>query len=143
MPASLVVNSPLAVMPMTWDQISLSLGTVCVSVHLWVLWRRLLWEIYFQSMVMDGINMAEEKALGGEIEIERIPTVDSNSNSNSNGRLLHQRSGMSENGGLFHRSSCGSLDSENGAGVAEFRSGIEENILNVHQMPIGTKGFVS
>lgn len=31
-------------------------------------------QIYFQSMVMDGIKMAEENAFGGEIEIERFPT---------------------------------------------------------------------
>ncbi|EOY12608.1 Autophagy 18 F isoform 5, partial [Theobroma cacao] len=39
--------------------------------------RMPLWakpEIYFQSMVMDGIKMAEENAFGGEIEIERLPT---------------------------------------------------------------------
>ncbi|XVF34089.1 hypothetical protein REPUB_Repub18cG0027200 [Reevesia pubescens] len=135
--------------------------------------RKPLWakpEIYFQSIAMDGIKMAEENAFGGEIEIEtfptrmiearskdlvpvfdylqtpkfqqaRIPTVDSN----SNGRLLHQRSGLSENGWLSHRSSSGSLDymTENDAAFAELHNGIKETSLNGPQMPIGTKGFVN
>ncbi|XWS27898.1 hypothetical protein CRYUN_Cryun25bG0019600 [Craigia yunnanensis] len=127
-------------------------------------------EIYFQSMVMDGIKMAEENAFGGEIEIERIPTrmIEARSrdlvpvfdylqtpkfqqariqtvDSNSNGHLLHQRSGLSENGRLSLRSSSGSLDSvtENVAAVAELYNGIEETSLNGPQMPIGTKGFVN
>ena len=106
MPASLV-GIVLWCMPKTWDHISPSLGTLCVSLQMRVLWRRLLrergggglspsasptianefffeeinlsscsiyFQIYFQSMVMDGINMAEENAFGGEIEIERFPT---------------------------------------------------------------------
>lgn len=31
-------------------------------------------QIYFQSMMTEGINMDEENAMQGEIEIERIPT---------------------------------------------------------------------
>lgn len=30
-------------------------------------------QIYFQSMLSDGINMDEEGAFGGEIEVERMP----------------------------------------------------------------------
>ncbi|GMI65478.1 ARABIDOPSIS THALIANA HOMOLOG OF YEAST AUTOPHAGY 18 (ATG18) F [Hibiscus trionum] len=127
-------------------------------------------ELYFQSMVMDGLNMYEENSSAGEIEIEklptrmigarkkslvpvfdylqaskfqqaRIPSVDSN----SNGYLLHQRSGLSENGRLSCRSSSGSLSSmtDNGAAVAELQNGIEETRLNGPQMPLGTKDFVN
>ncbi|KAE8675498.1 autophagy-related protein 18f-like isoform X3 [Hibiscus syriacus] len=127
-------------------------------------------EMYFQSMVIDGTNMAEENSFVGEIEIEklptsmiaarkkslvpvfdypqifkfqqaRIPTVDSN----SNGCLLHQRSGFSENGQLSSRSSTGSLSSMtgNGATVAEFQNNIEETRLDGPQMPLGTKSFVN
>ncbi|XP_022716961.1 autophagy-related protein 18f-like [Durio zibethinus] len=135
--------------------------------------RAPLWakpEIYFQSMVMDGIKIAEENGFEGEIEIERFPTrmIEARSkdlvpvfdylqtpkfqqariptvDSNCNGRLLHQRSGLSENGRLSCRSSSGSLDSmtENGAAVAELHNGIEETSLNGPQMPIGAKGFVN
>lgn len=71
----------------------------------------------------------------------RIPTVDSN----SNGRLLHQRSGLSENGQVSRRGSSGSLDSmnEQGAAFTELLNGIEETSLNGPQMPIETKGFVN
>ncbi|KAK6230376.1 hypothetical protein QUC31_001894 [Theobroma cacao] len=135
--------------------------------------RMPLWakpEIYFQSMVMDGIKMAEENAFGGEIEIERLPTrmIEARSkdlvpvfdylqtpkfqqariptvDSNSNGRLLHQRSGLSENGQVSRRGSSGSLDSmnEHGAAFTELLNGIEETSLNGPQMPIETKGFVN
>ncbi|XVF04001.1 hypothetical protein REPUB_Repub05bG0042700 [Reevesia pubescens] len=135
--------------------------------------RTPLWakpEIYFQSMVMEGMKMAEENGFSGEIEIERFPTrmIEARSknlvpvfdylqtpkfqqariatvDSNSNGRPLHQRSGLSENGRLSRRSSSGSLDSvtENGAAVSELHNGIEETSLNGPQMPIGTKGFVN
>ncbi|TXG67375.1 hypothetical protein EZV62_008650 [Acer yangbiense] len=65
--------------------------------------------------------------------------------SNSNGQLLHKRSGMSENGNLSRRSSSGSLDSvtDSGASMAELSSGIEEIGFNVPRMPIETKGFVN
>ncbi|KAK8573645.1 hypothetical protein V6N13_009733 [Hibiscus sabdariffa] len=127
-------------------------------------------EIYFQSMVTDGTNLAEENSFVGEIEIEklptctiaarkknlvpvldypqtfkfqqaRIPTVDSN----SNGSLLHRRPGLYENGWFSSRSSSGSLSSmtENGATVAEFQKGIEEPRLGGPEMPLGTKGFVN
>ncbi|KAK8329466.1 hypothetical protein V6Z12_A11G322000 [Gossypium hirsutum] len=127
-------------------------------------------EIYFQSMVMDDINMADENAFVGEVEIEmlltrmigtrkkslvpvfdylqsfkfqqaRVPTVDSN----NNGCLLHQRSGLSENGRLSCRSISGSLNcmTENGDAVDELQNGIEETRLNGRQMPLGTKGFVN
>ncbi|MBA0606609.1 hypothetical protein Godav_019051 [Gossypium davidsonii] len=120
-------------------------------------------EIYFQSMVMDGIKMAEENAFGGEIEIENfsaqmiearsknlvpvfdyvqtpkfqqtsIPTV----YSNNNGCLLHQKSELPENGRLSCRSSSGSLDfmTENGAAVAELHTGIKETGLNGPNMPL-------
>ncbi|MBA0771039.1 hypothetical protein Gotri_019569 [Gossypium trilobum] len=144
---------------------NLSFTGYSVSVHTWV-----LEEIYFQSMVMDDINMADENAFVGEIEIEmlltrmigtrkkslvpvfdylqsfkfqqaRVPTVDSN----NNGCLLHQRSGLSENGRLSCRSISGSLNcmTENGDAVDELQNGIEETRLNGHQTPLGTKGFVN
>lgn len=121
-------------------------------------------------MVMDDINMADENAFVGEVEIEmlltrmigtrkkslvpvfdylqsfkfqqaRVPTVDSN----NNGCLLHQRSGLSENGRLSCRSISGSLNcmTENGDAVDELQNGIEETRLNGRQMPLGTKGFVN
>ncbi|KAE8684235.1 Detected protein of unknown function [Hibiscus syriacus] len=73
--------------------------------------------------------------------IHSIPTVDSN----SNGYLLHQRSGVSENGQLSCRCSSGSISSMpgNGAMLAELQNCIEETRLNGHQMPLGTKGFVN
>ncbi|XVE80291.1 hypothetical protein DITRI_Ditri14bG0128200 [Diplodiscus trichospermus] len=127
-------------------------------------------QIYFQSMVMDGIKMAEENAFGGEIEIERFPTrmIEARSRNlvpvfdylqtpkfqraripavdgNNNGCLLHQRSGLSEDSRLSCRSSSGSLDSlsENVAAVAEHHNDIEETSLNGSQIPLGTKGFVN
>ncbi|KAK9269609.1 hypothetical protein L1049_001386 [Liquidambar formosana] len=134
----------------------------------------LLWakpEIYFQSMMVDDIKMDEENALGGESEIERIPTrmIEARSkdlvpvfeylqtpkfqqarvpalDSNSNGRLMRQRSGLSENGRLSCRSSSGSLDSmtDSGATVAELHNGIEENGWDGLRMPTETtKGFVN
>ncbi|GLT77497.1 hypothetical protein SLA2020_490740 [Shorea laevis] len=136
---------------------------------------RPLWakpEIYFQSMVMEAIKMPEEDAFGGEIEIERLPTrmIEARSkdlipvfdylqnpkfqqarvpavdgNSYSNGRLPHQRSGLSEIGQLSYRSSSGSLDSmvENGAAVSELRNGIEETGSDSPLMPIEPKGHVN
>lgn len=73
--------------------------------------------------------------------VYRVPTVDSN----NNGRLLHQRSGLSENGLLSCRSSSGTLNcmTENGNAVDELQNGIEETRLYGHQMPLGTKGFVN
>lgn len=71
----------------------------------------------------------------------RVPTVGRNSNE----RLLHQRSGLSENGLLSRRSSSGSLDSvtENGALAAKPNIGIEETSLDCPQMLVDTKGFVN
>ncbi|KAL5737790.1 hypothetical protein ACOSP7_030551 [Xanthoceras sorbifolium] len=126
-------------------------------------------QIYFQSMT-EGIETEDQNDLKGEVEIERIPTrmIEARSKdlvpvfnylqspkfqqarvpsvySNSNGQLLHQRSGLSENGNLSRRSSSGSLDSvtDSGASVAELNNGIEEIGLNVPRMSIETKGFVN
>ncbi|KAK8712370.1 hypothetical protein V6N13_147610 [Hibiscus sabdariffa] len=127
-------------------------------------------ELYFQSMVMDGIYMAEENSSVGEIEIEKLPTrmIEARKkslipvfdylqtskfqqarirtvDSNNNGFLLHQRSDLSENGRLSCRSSSGSLSSMNGNGatVVEHQNGIEETRLNGPQMALGTKDFVN
>ncbi|KAL6975320.1 hypothetical protein U1Q18_024115 [Sarracenia purpurea var. burkii] len=123
-------------------------------------------EIYFQSMTIDG-----EAALGGgEIEIERIPTrtIEARSkdlvpifeylqaprfqhtrtsalNSSGNKSLLHQTSGLPENGRLLCRSSSGSLDSLNdgAAAVAELHGRSEETGWEGLCMPTETiKGFV-
>uniref|UniRef100_A0A5B7B4D3 Putative autophagy-related protein 18f isoform X1 n=1 Tax=Davidia involucrata TaxID=16924 RepID=A0A5B7B4D3_DAVIN len=134
--------------------------------------RTPLWaksEIYFQSMIIDGIKTDEEGALGGEIEIERIPTriIEARSkdlvpvfdylqtakfqqaripalDSNNNGQLLHQRSGLSENSRLACRSSSGFLDSMTDGGVAVADNGIEETGWDGLQMPTETTmGFVN
>ncbi|MBA0676128.1 hypothetical protein Goari_017634 [Gossypium aridum] len=118
---------------------------------------RNFFDIYFQSMVMDGIKMAEENAFSGEIEIENfsaqmiearsknlVPVFDYvqtpkfQQTSNNNGCLLHQRSELRENGRLSCRSSSGSLDfmTENGAAVAELHTGIKETGLNGPNMPL-------
>ncbi|KAF8414077.1 hypothetical protein HHK36_002076 [Tetracentron sinense] len=112
-------------------------------------------QIYFQLMMMDGIKAEEENVLGGEIEIERIPTrmIEASSKDlipvfdyiqtpkfqqsrvsalygNENGRQLHHRSGLSEDSRLSLRSSCSSLDcvSESGTALAEHHCGIQENV---------------
>ncbi|KAM4103014.1 hypothetical protein ACJW30_06G047100 [Castanea mollissima] len=127
-------------------------------------------EIYFQSMLVEGTKMNEENASRGEIEIERIPTrmIEARSKDlvpvfdylqtpkiqqtrnpvldcNTNGRLQHQRSGVSENDRLSCRGSSGSLDSmtDSAAAVAEFHSASEETECNGPRMPVGTKGFVN
>ncbi|KAE8733275.1 autophagy-related protein 18f-like isoform X3 [Hibiscus syriacus] len=119
-------------------------------------------QMYFQSMVMDSIKMAEENAFGGEIEIENFPThmIEARSKnlvpvfdyvqtpkfqqarirtvySNSNGHLLHQRSGPPENGRLSHRTCSGSLDTvtENGAPLSELHTSSEGTSLNGPNMP--------
>lgn len=134
--------------------------------------RILLWakpQIYFQSMMIKDFKTGEENFLKGEIEIERFPTrmIEARSKDlvpvfdylqshkfsqarvpvgrNSNERLLHQRSGLAENGLLLRRSSSGSLDSvtDNGALAVELNNGIEETSLDCPQMPVDTKGFVN
>ncbi|XP_058092283.1 autophagy-related protein 18f-like isoform X2 [Magnolia sinica] len=112
-------------------------------------------QIYFHVMMMDGIKMDSDEVLGGEVEIERVPTrmiearskdlvpvfdylqtpkcqqsrvcsLDSHRNGPS---LLHQKPGLSEDGRLSQRSSCSSFDGmpEGAAVVAEPHNGIEEN----------------
>lgn len=127
-------------------------------------------QIYFQSTMIKDFKTGEENFLKGEIEIERFPTrmIEVRSKDlvpvfdylqspkfsqarvptvgrNSNERLLHQRSGLSENGLLSRRSSSGSLDSvtENGALAAKPNIGIEETSLDCPQMLVDTKGFVN
>ncbi|GFZ07458.1 autophagy 18 F-like protein [Actinidia rufa] len=126
-------------------------------------------EIYFQSMIMDGVPIDGEATSGGEIE--RIPTrmIEARSkdlvpifeylqtpkfqqtripalNSSSDKRLLHQTSGPSEDGRFPCRSSSGSLDSmtDGGAAVAELHGRIEETGWDGIPMPTETtKGFVN
>lgn len=73
--------------------------------------------------------------------LHRAPALDSN----VNGLLLHQRSGLSENDRVSCRSNSGSLDSMTGTGAAmtERHNGIEETGSGGLQMPIETKGFVN
>ncbi|KAJ6314105.1 hypothetical protein OIU78_017713 [Salix suchowensis] len=117
-------------------------------------------EIYFQSMMTEGIDVNDADAMQGEIEIERIPArmIEARSkdlvplfdylqtpkfphsrvpslDSNGNGSLQHQSSGLSENGRLSCRSSSGSLDS-----MAE--NGAEETGWNGSTMPVETRGSV-
>ncbi|KAE8680196.1 autophagy-related protein 18f-like isoform X3 [Hibiscus syriacus] len=134
------------------------------ELHMHEAWMS-LWEkpqMYFQSMVMDCIKMAKENAFGGEIEIENFPThmIEARSKnlvpvfdyvqtpkfqqarirtvySNSNERLLHQRSGPPGNGRLSHRTSSGFLDivTENGATLDELHTSIGGTSLNGPNMP--------
>ncbi|CAK7338346.1 unnamed protein product [Dovyalis caffra] len=126
-------------------------------------------EIYFQSVMTEGIEVDDASAMQGEIEIERIPTrmIEARSKDlvplfdylqtpkfphtrvpldiNNNGSLQHQSSGLSENGRLSCRSSSGSLDSmaENGAVVAELHNGVEETGWNGPTIPVETRGLVN
>ncbi|KAM7504119.1 hypothetical protein LguiB_003023 [Lonicera macranthoides] len=120
-------------------------------------------EVYFQSMIKDDIKIDEENDLGGEIEIEKIPSrmIEARSKDlvpvlgylhapkfrqarvpasdyNNIGQYLHQRSGSSENSRLMCHSSCGSLDSmiEGACAVAELHSGTQETTEN-------TTGYVN
>lgn len=123
-------------------------------------------EVYFQSMI-DDLNMDEENALGGEIEIEKMPTriIEARSrdlvpvfdylqtpkfqqarvsvlDKNTSAQLLCQRSGPSENGRFSCRSSsAGSLDYmiDGGTAVApEHRNCIEEE-TGWDSLPIPTE----
>ncbi|XP_021654708.2 autophagy-related protein 18g isoform X2 [Hevea brasiliensis] len=122
-------------------------------------------EIYFQLMMAEGIKMDVETAIRGEIEVERIPIrmIEARSkdlvpvfdylrhtripvlDSNVNGQLHHQRSVLSENGRLSHRSSSGSLDSMTDRGVvaADHQNGVEEAGWNGPRMPVEAMGFVN
>ncbi|CAK9176262.1 unnamed protein product [Ilex paraguariensis] len=128
-------------------------------------------KMYFQSLVTDGIKVGEEDASGGEIEIERIPTrmIEARSkdlvpvfdylrappfrqtrtpalDGTNNGRPLHQRSKLSENGRLTRRSSSDSLDGTSDGGVtgAELHNSIEETGWHGLLMPTETtKGSVT
>lgn len=126
-------------------------------------------EIYFQSMVTEGIKVPDEDAVGGEIEIERFPTrmiearskdlipvfdylqtpkyqqtrlPTMDSNSNANGWPPHQRYRPSENGRLLHQSSSSSLDSMTEA-AAETHHDIEETGSDSSLMSNGSKGYVN
>lgn len=127
-------------------------------------------EVYFQSMVTEGIKMPDEDAVGGEIEIERFPTrmiearskdlipvfdylqspkyqqtrthsVDSNGN--ANGWLPHQRYRMSENGQLLHQNSSSSLDSMTEAAAETPHHDIEETGSDSSLMSTESKGYVN
>ncbi|KAK3001077.1 hypothetical protein RJ639_022248 [Escallonia herrerae] len=135
--------------------------------------RMPLWakpEIYFQSMMKADVNIDMDDVLAGEIEIERIPTrmieprpkdlvpvIDhlqspkfqharvSALDSKNTGRILHQRSRLSENSRLVHRSSCDSMDSlMDGSAVDDLHNGIDDTEWCGLQMPTQyTKGFVN
>ncbi|XP_077243493.1 autophagy-related protein 18f-like [Tasmannia lanceolata] len=128
-------------------------------------------EVYFHVMVMDGIKTDSEDVLGGESEIETVPTrmIEARSkdlvpvfdylqtpkfqqsrvsalDSNWNGVMLHQKSGLSEDGRLSRRSSCSSLDvmSEGSTVVAELHNGISENGWSGLQASMeSAKGYVN
>ncbi|KAM2058250.1 hypothetical protein ACFX16_030842 [Malus domestica] len=127
-------------------------------------------ELYFQSMIMEGVKMDDETTSGGEIEIERIPTrmIEARSkdlvpvfeylqtpifqqtrvasvDSNFSRQLSRQRFGISENGGRSCRNSSSSLDTmtESGAGVAELTNGIGVTGRGGSQMPTESMGFVN
>ncbi|VVA28203.1 PREDICTED: autophagy-related [Prunus dulcis] len=119
-------------------------------------------ELYFQSMIVEGVKMDDETASGGEIEIERIPTRMIEARSKDlvpvfdylqTPRFQQTRvaaidsnvSGISENGRLSCRSSSGSLDTmtDSGAGVAELSNGTEETEWGGSQTPIESKRFVN
>ncbi|KAJ9182739.1 hypothetical protein P3X46_006698 [Hevea brasiliensis] len=126
-----------------------------------------LWEkpeIYFQLMTAEEIKMDRETALGGEIDVERIPTrmIEARSknlvpvfdylqharvpalDSNINGRLHHQRSVLSENSRLSCRKSAGCLDSmaDCATAAASHQNGVEETGRNGPRMPVVAAGFV-
>ncbi|KAF9589033.1 hypothetical protein IFM89_018295 [Coptis chinensis] len=108
-------------------------------------------EIYFQTVVMDGLE-TEGESSGGETEIERFPirVIEARSKdlvpvcdylqthnlqqsrgstfeSSRSAQLLQQKSGLSEGGRLSCRNSCTSLSSSSeGAALAEFCNGIDE-----------------
>ncbi|XP_020273157.1 autophagy-related protein 18f-like isoform X2 [Asparagus officinalis] len=91
--------------------------------------------IYFQVMMGEDIITDNDSVMGGEIEIERVPTrtIDARSKElrpvfdypqlprfqpsrfsafdySGNGLLMHQKPGISKDGWLSRRSSCSSLD---------------------------------
>ncbi|KAF2285834.1 hypothetical protein GH714_008317 [Hevea brasiliensis] len=126
-----------------------------------------LWEkpeIYFQLMTAEEIKMDRETALGGEIDVERIPTrmIEARSKDlvpvfdylqharvpaldiNINGRLHHQRSVLSENSRLSCRKSAGCLDSmaDCATAAASHQNGVEETGRNGPRMPVEAVGFV-
>ncbi|KAK1327110.1 Autophagy-related protein 18g [Acorus calamus] len=135
--------------------------------------RNPLWaksEIYFQVMMTDGIKTVEDTDFGGETEIERIPTrmVEARSKelipafnylqlprfhqprattleSNRNGLLVGQKSGLSEDEILSHRHSCSSLEcSAEGNEGAELPSGAEENVWGgLHALTDSIEGPVN
>ncbi|CAN6694536.1 unnamed protein product [Malus baccata var. baccata] len=99
-------------------------------------------ELYFQSMIMEGVKMDDETTSGGEIEIERIPT-----------RMIEGRS--KDLVPVFEylqtpifqqtRNSSSSLDTmtESGAGVAELTNAIGVTGRGGSQMPTESMGFVN
>ncbi|KAJ4832445.1 hypothetical protein Tsubulata_017108 [Turnera subulata] len=127
-------------------------------------------EVYFQTMMAEGIDLNEENQMQGEVEIEKIPTrtIEARSkdlipvfdylqipkflharlpslDGNINGRLQHQRSGFSENGRLSRKSSSASLDSvtQSGALVVDLPNGLEDTQRNGPRMLIETRESVN
>ncbi|KAE8704044.1 Autophagy 18 F isoform 2 [Hibiscus syriacus] len=98
-------------------------------------------DIYGENGTLDNNKVYPEEAKDGKCmrlgchcgENHRIRTV----YSNSNGHLLHQRSGPPENGRLSHRTCSGSLDTvtENGAPLSELHTSSEGTSLNGPNMP--------
>lgn len=120
-------------------------------------------EIYFQVMVMDGVKTDSEDVLGGELDIERIPTrtIEARSKdlipvfdflqipkvqqssvltsySHGNGPVPYQKSGLSEGGRLSRRSSCSSLD-----GISEHPNRIENGRNGIQTSIQSYEGFVN
>ncbi|XP_050367273.1 autophagy-related protein 18f [Argentina anserina] len=127
-------------------------------------------ELYFQSMIVEGVKMDGESDTAGEIEIERIPTrmIEARAkdlvpvfdylqtpvfqparvaavNSNISGKLFEQRSAIPEIDRLSGRSSSNFLDtmSDSGTGLAEQHNSSEETGWGVPQMTIGSTGSVN
>ncbi|OVA11168.1 WD40 repeat [Macleaya cordata] len=128
-------------------------------------------EIYFHMIMMDELQTKDESALGGETEIESIPTrmIAARSkdlipvydylqtqklqhsripalDSNRSGPLPQQKSGLSEDGRFSYRCSCSSLDcmSEGGAAVAELQNVMQETGLSSPRMSKqSSEGFVN
>ncbi|KAL0302074.1 UNVERIFIED_CONTAM: Autophagy-related protein 18f [Sesamum radiatum] len=130
------------------------------------LWARS--EIYFQSMLTDALNIKEDGACGGEIEIERVPTrmLEARSrglvpvfdylqtpksqkgrisvaDGDNNGHIEPQGSDVSEYGKLAGRNSSGSLDSMANAGIIDDEYSLHDKGQDGLQFTETSGGFVN
>ncbi|KAL0362269.1 UNVERIFIED_CONTAM: Autophagy-related protein 18f [Sesamum calycinum] len=130
------------------------------------LWARS--EIYFQSMLTDALNIKEDGACGGEIEIERVPTrmLEARSrglvpvfdylqtpksqkgrisvtDGDNNGHIEPQGSDVSEYGKLAGRNSSGSLDSMANAGIIDGEYSLHDKGQDGLQFTETSGGFVN